>query len=243
MPLQGGMTRAEERLAELVHDSGPAQLRERVGGRPRGDDRAVRKRLPGAVVVGDHDVEPEGARLGDLLHGGDSAVHGQHEADTVAGETREGVARDAVALLEAAREVPVGLGAQLAQDEDGERRRADAVDVIVAVDADALAALDGGPDPLDRHAHVAEQERVVARKLGVEEAAGVGGLAVPAPDEHRCGDLAHAELANERGDGLMVLAVNRPDTRHPEDGTGAAGRLFAQDRDPLARGSRSREDP
>ena len=60
----------------------------------------------------------------------------------------ERLAGDAVALLEAARQVPVDLGAELAEDEDGERRRADPVDVVVAVDADPRPGRDRGADAL-----------------------------------------------------------------------------------------------
>ena len=98
--------RAEQRLAELVDDAGAAELRERVVGRARGDDRAVGQRLAGPVVVGDDDVEPARARLGDLLDRGDAAVDGQDEPAALVGEPREGLALEAVALLEAARQVP-----------------------------------------------------------------------------------------------------------------------------------------
>ena len=91
-----------------MDDSGPAQLRERVRGRPGGDDRAVREHLPGAVVVGDHDVEPEGPCLRDLLDGRDSTVHSENDANAVIRQTGERVARYAVALLETARQVCIG---------------------------------------------------------------------------------------------------------------------------------------
>jgi hypothetical protein len=59
--------------------------------------------------------------------------------------------------------VPVDLRAQLAQGQHGERGRADAVDVVVAVDADPLAALDRPPDPGDRDGSVAQEVRIVTR--------------------------------------------------------------------------------
>ena len=57
-----------------------------------------------------------------------------------------------VALLEPRRQVPRRLGAELAQQQDGERGGADAVGVVVAVDADARARRDRGADRLDRRA-------------------------------------------------------------------------------------------
>ena len=91
------------------------------------------------MVVGDDDVEPELLRAGDLGDRGDPAVDGDDECAPVAGQPVERLARDAVALLEPAREVPGDVRAELPQDEDGERRGADPVRVVVAVDADALS--------------------------------------------------------------------------------------------------------
>ena len=71
------------------------------------------------------------------------------EPAAFAGETLERAAADAVALVEAARQVPLDVGADLAQDEDREHRGADAVGVVVAVDADALARRDCGADAFD----------------------------------------------------------------------------------------------
>ena len=47
VPLRDLGVDAEERLAELVDDAGAAELRERVVGRPRRDDRAVGQLAPG----------------------------------------------------------------------------------------------------------------------------------------------------------------------------------------------------
>ena len=129
------------------------------------------------MVVGDDHFEPACARLGNLRDGGDAAVDREHQPAALVGEPADRRARDAVALVEAARQVPVDVGAELAQEQDGERRRRDAVDVVIAVDADAPALRDRGADALARRAHVAEQERVVRRGSPVEERArflGVG---------------------------------------------------------------------
>ena len=77
--------------------------------------------------------------------------------------------RDAVALVEPARQVVRDLRAELAQDEHGERGRADPVGVVVAVDADLRPGRDGRPDRLAGLAHVAELERIVLGQLGGEE--------------------------------------------------------------------------
>ena len=162
---------AEERLAELVHDAGSAELRERIVGRPRRDDRTIGKRLGGTVMVGDDHVEAARGGFGDLTGGRDAAVDGQDEPAAFVGEPRERVAADAVALVEAAREMPVDVGAELAQQKDGERGRRDPVDVVVAVDADALACGDRRAEAFARGLHVTEAERIVRRLLALEEAA------------------------------------------------------------------------
>ena len=89
MPLRDLRVDAEERLAELVDDAGAAQLRERIVGRPRRDDRAVGQRLAGPVVVGDDHLEAARLRLRDLLDRGDAAVDGQHEPAALVGEPLE----------------------------------------------------------------------------------------------------------------------------------------------------------
>ena len=127
------------------------------------------------MVIGDDDLEPERARVLDLGDGGDPAVDRQHELEPLLGEPRQRVGVQAVALLEARRQMPRDVGAELAQQEDGERGRADPVGVVVAVHADARAGLDRRGDRLDRLAHVAEGKRIVAGQRPLEEAARVVG--------------------------------------------------------------------
>src|SRR5207253_3706730 len=133
------------------------------------DDWTLRKRLCRPVVVGDDDVETARLRTRDLVDGADPAVDGEHEPAALIGEAVEGLAREAIALVEAARKMPVRFGAERTQRQDGERGRADPVDVVVAVDAYALAVRDRRVNRLDGAAHVAEQKRVVLRRLRGEE--------------------------------------------------------------------------
>ena len=150
------------------------------------------------MVVGDDDLEPERARVLDLRDRGDAAVDGDDEVEAFLGEPRERVGVQAVALLEARRQVPRDVGVQLAQQQDGERGRADPVGVVVAVHADSLAGVDRRGDRRDRLAHVAERERVVSGQGAVEEAARLGGLVVAAADEHRRRHLVERERVGER---------------------------------------------
>ena len=157
----------------------------------------VGQRLGRPVMVRDDDVEAAFFRLGHLGDGRDPAVDGEDEPAALVGEPGERLAADAVAFVEATRQMPGDLGAELAQEENGERGGGDAVDVVVAVDADPAALLDSGTDLRARDLHVAEQERVVRRLLAVEETARVGGIGEAAPHEHGGRQLGDPELANE----------------------------------------------
>ncbi len=128
-----------------------------------------RQRLAGPVMVGDDHVDAEPQRLLHLGDGGDAAVDGENELHALLGEARDRRARDAVPLLEPTREVPDDVGAELAEGQRRERRRADPVDVVVAVHADPLSAFDSGSEPLDGCRHVTEEERIVRDSLGIEE--------------------------------------------------------------------------
>src|SRR5215204_4876544 len=120
-------------------------------------------------MVGDDDLQSASARLRDLLDRRHSTVDREHEATAFVGEPGKRLALEAVALLEAARQVPDDVGAQLAEDEDRERRGADPIRVVVAVYADSLAAGDRRLDRLDGAGHVAEQKRIVTGQCALEE--------------------------------------------------------------------------
>src|SRR2546425_6567666 len=100
------MTRPEERLRELPDDARAAESRERIVAAERRDHRAIGKRRPGPVMVGDDDLQTESLRGLDLGDGRDAAVDGEDEVEPVLGEPREGLAVQSVALLESRREVP-----------------------------------------------------------------------------------------------------------------------------------------
>ncbi len=231
------MLGAEEGLPQLQHDPGAAELGERVRGRARRDDRAVGQHVARAVVIRDDDLEAERSRLRDLRDRGDPAVDRHEEAHALVDQPGERVAGHAVALLEPARQMPHDVGIELAEDQDRECGRADPVDVVVAVHADAPAVLDRRPDPLHGGGHVAEEPGIVARQRRVEKATRVVGIAVPAADEDRGGHVADAELTRERRDAVGLEGGDRPCTRHPKDGTDGLGRRFLRRCRPTTRGA------
>ena len=207
--------RAQQCLAELVDDTGPTQILKRIVRRAGRRDRTVGQLVARTMVIGDDDVEPELARAPDLLHGRDAAVDGQDEPTTFLRKAFERLAADAVAFVEATRQVPLDLGAELTQHEHGEHRGADPVDVVVAVHADPLPGGDRGANPLDGLGHVPEQEGIVQGLFAGQEGPRHLGVAVAAPDEHACRDLAEAELLREAARLPVRARTDRPDAlRH-----------------------------
>ena len=186
----------QQRLGELVGDAGRAQVGARVAAEPRVHDRGVGQRAVGArrVVVGDHHLHPGRARGGDLGDRRDRAVDGDQQVGAARGEPLDGGGGEPVAVVDAARQVPVDVGAQRAQRAHEDRGRGDAVDVVVAVDGDARAPADVAEDDPGRLAQPAERlERM--RLLGVEEAPRGGRIAQPAPHEHLREHVRDAQLA------------------------------------------------
>ena len=121
------------------------------------------------MMVGDDHVEPERAGARDLGHRRDPAVDGEDEVDAVRRQLLDRLGGEPVALLEAARETPLDVRAQLAQRQKSDNGRGDAVDVVVAVDANPLPVAHRDADPLHCRGHVAEPKGVVARRLRSRE--------------------------------------------------------------------------
>ncbi len=190
----------EQRLRQLGHDAGAAEIGKGVVGRARGHDRALRQALARPMVVGDDHVDAQAPGPLDLGDGRDTAVDGEDERDAVLRETGDRRAGEPVALLEAARQVPADVRSELAQRQRRKGRGADAVDVVVAVYADPLALLDCRAKPFDGHRHVAEEERVVRDSLRLEERASRLGIGKAAPDEDARDRLRDAELVTQRAD-------------------------------------------
>ena len=208
---------------ELVGDAGRAQVRARVAAEPRVHDRRVGQRAVGAraVVVGDHDVHAGRLRRRDLGDGGDRAVDGDQQVGPARGEPLDRRGGEAVAVVDAARQVPVDVGAERPQGADEDRGRADAVHVVVAVDGDPRAARDVAEDHPGAVAEAAEGvERV--RVLGGEEALRRDRVAQPAAHQHLREHVRDPQLAAEvLGGGEVVggdleagvLAAHGPDAR------------------------------
>ena len=167
------------------------------------------------------DLEPPRPSGGDLVHGGDPAVHGEHEPDALVGESLEGVARDTVAFLEPARKMPIDVRAELAE-EGARRARSHRCRRRRSRRARRCVPLHSRSDPFHGGCHVAEG-RDRAGELGIQETPRVARIVVAAAHEHGRCDVADAEFARERSRRFGVERGDRPGTRHAKDGTGATG--------------------
>ena len=212
------VTARPERLGELEHDPGAAQVGERIGrpgGRARGHDGCVRQHVSRAVVVGHHDVERElaGARHG--LGSGDAAVDGDQQPGAGGCQRLHGADGDAVALLEATGQERLDLAAQEPQHLDGERRGADAVDVVVAVDDDRPACRDRTLDQRTGLGDVAQRERIVQRAVALEERPRRVRIGQPAPDQHLGRDTLESERTGQPAHLVGAARRDRERRGHP----------------------------
>ena len=200
----------QQRLRELVGDRGGAQLRARVAAEPGVHDRGVRQRAVGArgVVVGDHDVEPRGARGGDLLDRRDRAVDRDQQVGPAGSELLDGRGGEPVAVVDPAREVPVDLRAERAQCPHEDGGRGHAVDVVVAMHRDPRLPRDVPEDVLRGGAQAAERVERMAVGAG-EELLGRRRVREPSPDQDLGEHVGHAERAAQPFGGGVVIRRDR----------------------------------
>ena len=150
---------------EGIGAAGPAGVHHRRGGGQGG---------LALVVVGDHQLHPQGGGAGRLLHGGDAAVHRDDEAHPLAPEGGHRLPVEAVALLH-----PVGdIGDHrppLPAEEVGEQAGGgDAVHVVVAVDRDVFPRRQRPAHPRRGPVHVLHEKRVQElAPAGVQKGAGL----------------------------------------------------------------------
>ena len=142
----------QQRGRELVGDAGGAQVGAWVAADGGMHDRGIGQRPVGAraVMVGDDDVQAEGTGLRDLVDRGDGAVGGEQQARAALGEPLHRRRAEPVAVLRAAGQVGVHVGSEDPQHAHEDGGRADAVDVVVAVDRRARARAHVREDQIDR---------------------------------------------------------------------------------------------
>ena len=190
--------RLEQRPRELVRHARRAQVRARVAVQPRVDERslgqhAVRTRR---VMVGDDDIHPERARRRDLLDRGHRAVDRDQQLRAAGRQPLDRAAGEPVSVVDPRGQVPVDVRAQRAQRSHQDRRRADAVHVVVAVHGDprAQVAEDPGGGGIQTRPR---RERM--RIAGGQERTRRLRLSQPPPHEHLRQHVRAAEVLRQPG--------------------------------------------
>ena len=198
--------RLQQRPRELMRDAGGAQLRARVAADGRVHDRRVRQPPVGArrVMVGHDHVHARRPRRRDLVDRRDRAVDGDQQPGAARREPLDGRGRQAVAVVDPARQVPVDVGADRPQRAHQDGGGADAVDVVVPVHGDARAAGDVLEDPRRTVAQPSERVERVAH-VGREELARRRHVGETAPDEHLGRDVRHVQRGAQLPGGGKVV--------------------------------------
>ena len=148
-----------QRRHELKHHARAAQIGERIVVQKRIHDRAGRQLALRPMVVGNHDAHAARLRQLRQLHRGNAAVH-RHQQPVLFAYLQHRALVQPVALLVPGGQIHVYLRADGAQIAGKNGRGANAVHVVVAVYADALARVDGRANLLHGLLHVRKQERV-----------------------------------------------------------------------------------
>ena len=187
-------------MRELEGDADAGELRARVAGKFGRHDDAVRRRALHLVMIGDDDVHAERAGTGHLGARADAAVHRDEQFDAAGRKLFDGGRRDPVPLREPVGQIRAHVGAELLEDAHQQKRRRDAVGVVVAVHGDRLAALQRLVEAPAGGGHPRHEVRVVDAVVRVQKGLRRGGVAVPAAHEDLRHDLAHAELRREAAD-------------------------------------------
>ena len=158
-------------LTELERDADAREVLERIR-----TVRAVRVQhgkgrrqfFARQMVVRDDDVEfiRHGRDIGNRSN---AAVHGNHQV-RLRREHLKGRTVESIALRHAVGDIEIHVCPKTAQGTHEQRRRRHAVDIVVAVDRDALPFFDGRLDAVSRFFHILHQKRVFKRQpFGMQE--------------------------------------------------------------------------
>jgi hypothetical protein len=186
----------QHELGDLEGDAaaGQATIRVRRVGSVRVHQRERRWRVGRhAVVVGDDDVDATLGGGGDLVPAAAPAVDGDDERDAGRHRGLDRREREAVSLVQAARDVRLHRQAEPAEGEHQDREAVEPIGVEVAEDHHPLATRAGRRQARDQPVGVRQEPRVVEpverlREPGVQ----VAYVADAAADEHRGHPLGDA---------------------------------------------------
>jgi hypothetical protein len=157
-------------------------------------------------MVGDDQVEAQLPGSRRRFAAPDPAVDRHDERHPVGVQAVDCRRLQTVPISQPLRDEVHDVAAEQLQRAPQDHRRGDAVDVVVAVDRDALVLRDRALEPFDRASHVREREGVVEVFDGrVQKAPGTVGIRQPPKAQQPRDDGVHAERRRQRG-GLLVVA-------------------------------------
>ena len=152
----------------------------------------------GKMVVADDHVHAPAARIFDLVAGLDAAVQSDYELEVPLGRPVDALERDSVALVVTVGDVEVHPVGETADEGVDQGDRGGAVDVVVAVDQNLLAACYRAVEPFHRGVHVFHQEGVVQPvETRAEEGAGLLEGLHPAFYKQLGEDFVNADLSSQ----------------------------------------------
>jgi hypothetical protein len=155
---------AAQRLDQLQGDADAGQVLVGIGAvvALRVDHcQRRRQRRVGLVMVGDDQVDAELARPHCRLDAADPAVDRDDQLDAVRMQPFDGRRLEPVAVAQSLRDEMGDVGAEQFQRPPQDHGGGDAVDVVVAVDRDAILSLNRREHTLDRIGHAGQRERIV----------------------------------------------------------------------------------
>ena len=153
-----------DRLHHLQRDADPREVLVWIRTiAPLGIDDGERRgqRWPWLMMVGDDQIDPGLTRPLRGLDRPDSAIDRNHEAHAVVPQAIERLRLQAVAVAHALGDEMLDLGPQQLEETTQDHGGRDPVDVVVAMDDNPFATLDGGEQALDCGRHVRQPEWIV----------------------------------------------------------------------------------
>jgi hypothetical protein len=154
------------------------------------------------VVIGNNKFQAEAFGLQGFVDAGDSTIDGDDHLDAEFGERAEGVGIEAVAFFEAVGDMEVRPSAEELEDAHEDGGAGDAVDIVIAIDADGASRGDGGEDAIDGVGDAREEVGgVKAAEGAIEETASIPREVDTAIEEElgdESGDLKGAGQAFDR---------------------------------------------
>ncbi len=208
---------AAERLHQLQRDADARKVLVRIRAVVAlgvDDGNGHRQVGAGLVVVGDDEIDPELARAHCRFVSPDAAVHRDDHRGTFRVQPIDRRRLQPVAVLQAVGDEVADIAAQHLHRPPKDDGRGDAVDIVVAVDDDALA---GGECPLeagDGRLQPRQAHGIVEMVEGwPKESAGVVGIGQSALDQQACDDRLQAERPRQPFGRRLVGCGRLPDGR------------------------------